>query len=464
MDGFTNRGNQGLLTETPNEGAAADTGANRPGWLAAARVYTDRRVIAILFLGFSSGMPLLLTFSTLSIWLAEEGISKTAIGLFAMVGMPYSLKFVWAPFIDRLHLPLLTRRLGRRRGWAILTQLALMVGIVGLGSNDPANGAWAMAAWALCVTFASASQDVVIDAYRVEILEERQYGAGAAMIVAGYRVGMLASGAGALFLAESFSWFWVYAAMAALMGVGILTILLNPEPEQSRDADTAPGIRTAPIRWLREAVFEPFAEFLRRDGWQPALMILLFVVFYKFGDSLAGLMAGPFYVELGFSKSEIASVSKIFGLGATLVGGFLGGLLVARRGIMSSLLWCGLLQMFSNLMFAIQAMVGHDVTMLAVTIAVENVAGGMGTAAFVAYLASLCNVAYTATQYALLSSLMALARTALSAPGGMLAESTSWVTFFLTTTIAALPGLMLLWWLVKRGIVPRSEAEEGRGR
>ncbi|MDP6689499.1 MAG: AmpG family muropeptide MFS transporter [Alphaproteobacteria bacterium] len=430
---------------------------DRQSWLAAAKVYGDRRVIAILFLGFSSGMPLLLTFSTLSIWLAEEGISKTAIGLFAMVGMPYSLKFIWAPFIDRLHLPLLTRWLGRRRGWAILTQFALIIGIVGLGSNNPADGAWAMAVWALVVTFASASQDVVIDAYRVEILEERQYGAGAAMIVAGYRIGMLASGAGALFLADSFSWFWVYTVMAALMAVGIVTILLNPEP------DAPAGIqvrgRTHPWQWLREAVFEPFAEFLRRGGWQAAALILLFVVFYKFGDSLAGIMAGPFYVEIGFSKSEIASVSKIFGLGATLLGGFLGGLLVARRGIMQSLLWCGLLQMFSNLMFAVQAMVGHDVSMLAVTIAVENIAGGMGTAAFVAYLASLCNVAYTATQYALLSSLMALARTALSAPGGAMAEYTSWVSFFLITTVAALPGLMLLLWLVRQGIVPSSEVE-----
>ena len=430
--------------------------AGGQSWLAAVRVYTDRRVIAILFLGFSSGMPLLLTFSTLSIWLAEEGISKTTIGLFALVGMPYSLKFIWAPLIDRLRLPLLTRWLGRRRSWAILTQVALMIAIIGLGGNDPANGAWVMAAWALFVTFASASQDVVIDAYRVEILEERQYGAGAAMIVAGYRLGMLASGAGALYLAEAVSWFWVYVAMAGLMAVGMLAILLNPEPERGEIDCAAADGRAHPIQWLRDAVVEPFAEFLHRGGWLP---VLLFVVFYKFGDSLAGIMANPFYVEIGFSKAEIASVSKIFGLGATLVGGFLGGLLVMRRGIMQSLLWCGLLQMLSNLMFAVQAMVGHDISMLAVTIAVENVASGMGTAAFVAYLSSLCNIAYTATQYALLSSLMALARTALSAPGGAVAESTSWVSFFLITTIAALPGLALLWWLIRRGIVPKSEAD-----
>ncbi len=431
----------------------------RDGWLSALKVYGDRRVLAILFLGFSSGLPLLLTFSTLSIWLAEEGISKGSIGLFALLATPYSLKFLWAPFMDHMPLPFLTRWLGRRRAWVIVSQLALIVGIVGLGSNDPVTETWAMAGWAVFVAFASASQDVVIDAYRVEILEERQYGAGSAMIVAGYRIGMLASGAGALYLAEAVSWFWVYVAMAGLMGVGILTILLNPEPGRAVSIGTTPERRNA-ISVIREAVFEPFAEFIARGGWQPAMLILAFVVFYKFGDSLAGVMANPFYVEIGFSKSEIASVSKIFGLAATLAGGFIGGLLVARRGIMESLLWCGLLQMFSNLMFAIQAMVGHDITMLAVTIGVENVAGGMGTAAFVAYLSALCNIAYTATQYALLSSLMAVARTFLSSPAGFLAEGTSWVTFFLITTVAALPGLFLLWWLMRRRIVPRSQREE----
>ena len=434
----------------------------RTGWLAAARVYGDRRVIAILFLGFSSGMPLLLTFSTLSIWLAEEGISKGSIGLFALLATPYSLKFLWAPFIDCLELPLLTKWLGRRRGWAILTQAALIVGIIGLGSNDPILDTWSMAAWAVFVAFASASQDVVIDAYRVEILEERQYGAGSAMIVAGYRIGMLASGAGALYLAEAVTWFWVYVAMAGLMGIGMVTILLNPEPDRGDQAglSNAGQQRGAPLKWLREAVVEPFAEFLARGGWRHAAYIMAFVVLYKFGDSLAGIMANPFYIEIGFSKSEIASISKIFGLGATLAGGFLGGLLVVRRGIMESLLWCGLLQMFSNLMFAVQAMVGHDLSMLAVTIAVENVAGGMGTAAFVAYLSLLCNIAYTATQYALLSSLMAVARTFLSSPAGFLAEGTSWTTFFVITTVAAVPGLVLLWWLIKENIVPKSEISE----
>jgi len=434
-------------------------------WAQAARVYTDRRVIAILFLGFSSGLPLLLTLSTLSVWLKEDGVSKTSIGLFALVGLPYTIKFLWAPLIDRMTVPVLTGMLGRRRGWAVLTQLALMVAMIGLGTTNPASDPWATAAWALLVAFASASQDVVVDAYRVEVLDDSQYGAGAAMIVAGYRLGMLASGAGALFLAEAYDWFWVFVAMAALMSVGIVTILVNPEPAPPPRSAAAPALGAGAGslermgRWLREAVIDPFADFLTRPGW---LTILLFVLLYKFGDSLAGVMANPFYLEIGFTKAEIASVSKVFGLGASLAGGFLGGLFVARFGIMASLLLCGILQMGSNLMFAVQAAVGHSVPMLTLTIAVENVSGGMGTAAFVAYLSALCNVAYTATQYALLSSFMAFARTVLSAPGGWLADQTDWITFFVITTVAALPGLLLWWWLVRRDVVPATaEARQG---
>lgn len=430
------------------------------GWLDAARVYADRRVIAILFLGFSSGLPLLLTFSTLSVWLKEDGVSKTEIGLFALVGLPYTLKFLWSPLVDQLPLPPFTTALGRRRGWCVFTQLMLALAIVGLGSTDPLTDPFQTAAWALAVAFASASQDIVIDAFRVEILDERQFGAGAAMIVAGYRIGLLVAGAGALFLAESFDWFWVYAGMAACMSVGIVTILLLPEPERNQTEAAVTGGRRNPLLWLREAVIEPFAEFMQRGGW---IGILAFVLFYKFGDSLAGVMANPFYLELGFTKSEIASVSKVFGLGATLIGGFAGGLLVARMGIMQSLLFCGVLQLVSNLMFAVQAVVGHSIPMLTVTIAVENISGGMGTAAFVAYLSALCNLAFTATQYALLSSFMAFARTVLSAPGGWVADNTDWVTFFVLTTVAAVPGLLLWFWLQRRGFVPRAHAPPATG-
>src|SRR5690606_4933252 len=349
----------------------------------------------VLALGFSSGLPLLLTFSTLSIWLAEEGVSKTAIGLFALVGAPYTFKFVWAPLIDRARLPGLTALLGRRRSWALLIQALLAVAILALGASRPSAAPLATAFCAVIVAFLSASQDVVLDALRIELLQERQQGAGAAVYVMGYRLGMLAAGAGALFLAEVLPWFLVYGAMAALMAVGAVAVLLSPEPTE---AAMPPARRGG--AWLHDAVIAPFAEFLRRPGW---LAILAFVALYKFGDSLAGVMANPFYLEMGFSKAEIAGVSKIFGLWATLIGGALGGLFVARFGIMRSLFVCGVLQMLSNLLFAAQALAGHNIALLTLVIAVENVAGGMGTAAFVAYLSALCNVAYTATQYALLS-------------------------------------------------------------
>jgi PAT family beta-lactamase induction signal transducer AmpG len=425
-------------------------------------VYGDRRVLAILLLGFASGLPLALTFQTLSVWLAEVGVSKTTIGLFALMGTPYTFKFLWAPLIDWLPLPYLTTRWGRRRGWALATQLALMLAIVGLGATDPARYPARTALWALLVAFCSASQDIVIDAYRVEILEEHQYGAGAAMIVFGYRLGMLASGAGALYLAALFGWFAAYGCMAVLMLVGIATVLCTPEPPsplaQMGYQDTAP--RATHVRrqrwqatlraWLRGGVLSPFADFLRRRGW---LLILLFILLYKFGDALAGVMSNPFYLALGFTKVDIANISKLLGLAATLVGGFLGGLLVSRLGIIPSLLVCGILQMLSNLLFVLQAVIGYDLAWLAVTITVENLSGGMGTAAFVAYLSSLCNVAYTATQYALLSSFMAFGRTLLSSSGGWLAEHMGWVSFFLVTTAAAVPGLVLLVWMTRRFVV-----------
>ena len=438
-------------------------------WLKAAAVYSDRRVLAILFLGFSSGLPLALTFGTLSLWLAEEGVTKTTIGLFALVGAPYTFKFLWAPLVDRLPIPLLTRWLGRRRGWAIFTQLALMAAIVGLGTTNPAENPALTALFALLVSFCSASQDIVIDAYRVEILDERRYGAGAAMIVLGYRIGMLVSGAGALYLASFFGWHLTYFVMAALMAVGMMTVLLNPEPagRESREskvqeAKVAAFLAARPhlspragkaLAWLHGAVVAPFAEFMGRQGW---LLVLAFILLYKFGDALAGVMSNPFYVELGFSKIEIANISKAFGLAATIVGGIVGGLIVSRFGILKSLLYCGLLQAVSNLMFAILAMAGHDLTLLTATIAIENLSGGMGTAAFVAYLSSLCNVAYTATQYALLSSFMAFGRTLLSSGGGWLADRVDWVEFFVLTTFAALPGLLLLIWMGRRFAPPTS--------
>lgn len=432
-------------------------------WLDACRVYTNRRVLSLLFFGFSSGLPLALTFGTLSLWLAEVGVSKTTIGLFALMGVPYTFKFLWAPVIDRTSVPYLGPRLGRRRSWAIVTQLALMITITGLGATDPVAQPSLTALLALLVAFCSATQDIVIDAYRVEILEVEQYGAGAATIVLGYRLGMLVSGAGALYVATYVSWFGTYGLMALFMCVGVVTVLINPEPKVRRSQESveqekriARYLENKPhlqgkggrvLAWVYGAVISPFAEFMGRRGW---MLVLLFILLYKFGDALAGVMGNPFYVELGFTKIQIANISKAFGLAATIFGGIVGGVLVSRIGIIKSLIVCGLLQMVSNLMFAVLAVTGNDLVMLAVTIAVENLSGGMGTAAFVAYLSSLCNIAYTATQYALLSSFMAFGRTLLSSSGGWLADHMDWVSFFVLTTGAALPGLLLLLWITKR--------------
>ncbi|WP_025897549.1 AmpG family muropeptide MFS transporter [Sneathiella glossodoripedis] len=422
-------------------------------WFTAISIYKDPRVIAILFLGFSSGLPLALTGTTLALWLREEGLTLTSIGLFANVATPYALKFLWAPLIDKLPIPLLGRMFGRRRGWMILTQICLMLSIIGLGSTDPATNIGLTAIFAFLIAFSSASQDIVIDAYRVEISDEKNMAAGAAAIVFGYRIGMLVSGAGALYLATALDWQMTFNIMAALMLIGTLTILIagepniHIEPQQSVVQQKTTRLN-AYLNWLKEAVIDPFAEFLQRPGWLP---ILLFVALYKFGDSLAGVMSTPFFYDLGFTKIDIANVSKVYGTAATFIGLALGGWLMAASGLYKTLWICGFLQLGSNLMFAIQALAGNDITVLALTVGIENLAGGMGTAAFVAYLSSLCNISFTATQYALLSSFMATARIWFSSPGGWLAEQMGWVQFFLITTIAAVPGLILLWLLTRPG-------------
>jgi PAT family beta-lactamase induction signal transducer AmpG len=400
--------------------------------------------VVIGLLGFSSGLPLLLTGATLAIWMKEAGISNTAIGLFVLVGLPYNLKFLWAPVIDHLRLPYLTRRLGRRRSWTVLIQLCLMVSVLWLGSLDPVQEVGAMAVAALGVAFLSASQDIVIDAYRIESLTQREQGTGSAMTQVGYRFGLLAAGAGALHLAESIDWFWVYGTEALLVTVGLAAILSGPEPAANREREESHATVKA---WLGAAMIAPFTDFTGRRGW---VVILLFILLYKFGDAFAGAMANPFYVEMQFTKGEIANISKIFGMVATLLGVFLGGLMVYRLGILKSLLWAGILQMLSNLMFAVQAAAGHELGLLAVTIGIENLSGGMGSAAFVAYLSALCSVNHTATQYALLSSFMAVGRTVLSASSGWLADSVDWVSFFVVSTVVALPGLLLLVWMMRR--------------
>ena len=430
------------------------------GWREAAAVYLERRVLIVFAMGFASGLPLALSAGTLAIWLTEAGVTLTAIGLFAAVGTPYSVKFLWAPLIDRVPLPVLGKWLGRRRSWMVLIQLLLMAAIAVLGLTRPAEAPYVTALAALAVAFLSASQDVVIDAYRIEILTPGQQGAGAAATQAGYRVGMIVSGAGALYLVDSgLSWSAVYAVMAVLLIAGLVVALRAPEPA------AAPAPRRATFAaQLRDAVTSPFAEFFARNGVQTALLVLVFILLYKLGDAFAGVMANPFYVKIGFSLSEIATVSKIFGVAATLAGVFLGGVAVARYGVLWSLFGCGVLQMLSNLMFAAQAAIGPEVSFLVLTIGIENLSGGLGSAAFVAYLSLLCNTRYTGTQYALFSSFMAVGRTWLSASSGYVADQTDWVTFFIISTVIALPGLIMAVWMVKRLPMARQAGQDIGGR
>ena len=408
-------------------------------------IYTNRKLVIIMLLGFASGLPLLLTLSTLSVWLVEIGITKTTIGFFALVGLPYSLKFLWAPFMDNLQIPFLTKYFGRRRGWILLTQMLLIMSLIFLGYSNPSIDPKLTALAALLVAFFSASQDIVIDAFRVESLEKKFYGAGAAMIVFGYRLGMLSAGAGALYLASFYDWSIVYILMSLQILVGSFAVLIAKEPEQSAliNVEKKKNI----FHWLHYSVINPFRDFMKKGDW---LIIILFVVLYKFGDALVSVVANPFYIEMGFSKIEIANVSKIFGLIATLAGAFIGGIIVKQSGIFKSLLVCGILQMLSNLFYAIQAYIGYNIGFLIATIGFMDLASGMGTAAFIAYLSSLCNIRYTATQYALLSALASLGRTFLSSPGGYLVDTINWIPFFIFTSVAAIPGIYLLVILKKR--------------
>jgi PAT family beta-lactamase induction signal transducer AmpG len=401
-------------------------------------------MLAIALMGFASGLPLLLTTSTLGYWLSRVGTDKTTIGLFALVGLPYALKFLWAPLLDRATIPALGPALGRRRSWALLAQLALIGAIVGLGASDPLDAPRWTAAWALAVAFLSATQDVAIDAYRIEVLDADEQGAGAAVTQAGYRGGMLAAGAGAVALADFVPWPVVFAALAAAVGLGMLGVLIGPEPERPPGpAPPAPGEGE-----LRRAVLEPFRELARHPRWG---LLLGFAVLYKYGDAVAGVMANPFYVDLGFSGVEVASVTKVWSIVAFLPGVFVGGWLVARLGLLRSLFVGGVLQASTNLLFAWLAVRGHDLRFLALAVGSDAFTGGLASAAFVAFLSSLSRGGSTATQYALLTSLMAAGRTVLSSAAGWLADQLGWPGFWVATTLLAAPGLLLLIRLARAG-------------
>lgn len=415
-------------------------------WYQAVEVYFDKRMLVMFFLGISSGFPLALVTSTLSFWLAKSDVSKKAIGVFALVKTPYSFKWLWSPVIDRVKLPFLSR-LGRRRSWAVLTQTLLLMALLGMSKSDPLSSLYFMAICAVLVVIASASQDIVLDAYRIESFETNEQAAGTAIFVLGYRIGMLFSGAGALFLASKIGWNAVYAVMSLGAVIGLVTILCVKEPKAKDIEVKYEGSTSERFKqFLSVAVIAPFKDFMKRDSWK---IILLFVFLFRMSDAYMGPMAYPFYAAMGFSEEEIA-ISRIYGLAATIFGGILGGILANRYSLMRALLMAGILQSVSNLMYVAQYYVGHDPYFLALTISIENITSGIGAACFVAYLASLCNTAYTATQYAILSSFMSLLRDVVSSTSGVLADYVSWPLFFMITTIIGIPGLLLIPYLEKK--------------
>ena len=388
-------------------------------------------MLVAFLMGFSSGLPLLLTLTVLQAWMKEEGVDLTVIGAVTLVGLPYTLKFVWAPVLDRFTPPFL----GRRRGWLLVIQLALMGAVAGLGRTDPLGNPWMVIAAAFAVTFFSASQDIVIDAYRREDLPDRELGLGSSLYINGYRIGMLLASGGGLILADRIPFSAVYLIMAACLIPGVVTTLLAPEPPLPAGAPTT----------LKEAVIDPLVEYFQRNG---ALSILAFILLYKVGDSMASAITTPFYLEIGFSKTEIGAVVKLFGFWATIGGALAGGIAMVRLGIYRSLWIFGVLQALSTAGFALLARIGYSIPLLSGVIAFENLSSGMGTAAYAAFMASITHKRFTATQYALLSSLMGVPRVMASAPSGFLAKHMGWGAFFVFCALAAIPGLLLLYRLV----------------
>ncbi|HME28973.1 MAG TPA: MFS transporter [Pseudolabrys sp.] len=438
----------------------------RPSWFDAAAVYLKPRVLIVMFLGFSSGLPLALSGATLLVWMRESGVNLGTIGLFALVGTPYTVKFLWAPLADALDVPLLSRWLGRRRGWLVFTQILLMAAIVFLGSCNPAIAPGLVALSALLVATASATQDIVVDAFRVESLPENEQAAGMASYVAAYRIGMLISTAGALFLVSAIeaygfdkqaAWRWGYFVMAALVLIGTATALVATEPERSAKADAAHAGKR-PIARVIEAAIGAFKDFL---GHELALVMLAFVVLFKFTDALSGAMTAPFVIDLGFTRNEYAAIVKGVGLAALLLGGFAGGFIARALPLAASLWIGGVLQSVANLAFSALAVVGTNTTMLAAAIIAENFTSAIGTVMFVAYLSALCqNPLHTATQYALLTALAAIGRTYLSSGAGFIAESTGWVWFFVICMLAGIPSLLLLAWLQRHRHFNRLEPKK----
>jgi len=443
-------------------------------WLAALKVYTHPRVVGMLFLGFSAGLPLLLVLGTLSFWLSEAGIARATIGHLSWVGLAYGFKFLWSPLVDRLPLPFLTRALGKRRAWLLLSQVCIAASLLGMANTDPVLNLTHMVFFALAVAFASATQDIALDAYRIEAVEIEKQGAMAATYQAGYRIAMITAGAGALWIAAAYDpseatydfrpWQVAYTVMAALMAVGILTTLIIREPEKKislttteREAHTRERFAAAGLSgwlltataWFHSAVLAPFIDFIQRYKWHAVLMLALIAV-YRISDVVMGVMSNPFYQEMGFTKDEVATVSKVYGVIMTILGAGLGGLLVMRMGVMRTLFLGAVLSAATNLLFVWLAGRGHDVGALVFTISADNLSAGIASSAFVAYLSSLVNQAYSATQYALFTSVMLLLPKFIAGFSGQFVDAFGWASFFTGTALIGVPVLLLIW-LVSRG-------------
>ncbi len=434
-------------TAAPPEPA---TRAPRRSWAATWRVYLEPASLRMLALGFSAGLPLLLVLGTLSFWLREAGIDRTTIGYLSWVGLAYAFKWVWSPLVDRMPLPLLTRWLGRRRSWLLLAQCLVMAGLAGMAFNDPRQALEPVVWCALAVAFGSATQDIALDAFRIESADADRQAALAATYQTGYRLAMIWAGAGVLWLAarsetagltgyQPGAWHTAYLAMAASMAVGVLTVLLSPEPTPRA---LAPA-RNA-LEWLRGALVEPFADFVARYRWQ-ALLVLGLIAVYRISDVVMGIMANPFYVDMGFTKDEVAAVTKIYGVVMTLAGAFVGGAMSMRWGVMRVLMLGAMLSAASNLLFAWLATRGHDLTGLVFVVSADNLAGGIASAAFIAYLSSLTNVQYSATQYALFSSMMLLMPKWLAGFSGRFVDVHGYIDFFVGTSLLGVPVLALVW-------------------
>ncbi|KQP11806.1 MFS transporter [Pseudorhodoferax sp. Leaf267] len=420
-----------------------------PSWAATLQVYLEPATLRMLSLGFAAGLPLLLVLGTLSFRLRGAGIDRTTIGYLSWVGLAYGFKWVWAPLVDRLPLPPLTTWLGRRRGWLLLSQALVVAGLVGMALADPRSGLQPLVWCALLVAFGSATQDIALDAFRIESASTERQAALAAAYQTGYRLAMIWAGAGVLWVVawakqdvdgyQNAAWTTAYLVMAASMAVGVLTVLLSREP--------APRAFT-PARsvgeWLQGALVEPFADFIRRYRWQAALILALIAI-YRISDVVMGIMANPFYVDMGFTEGEVATVSKVYGVVMTLVGAFIGGVMAMRLGVMRVLMLGAVLSAASNLLFAWMAGRGHDIMALTLVVSADNLAGGIASAAFIAYLSSLTNINYSATQYALFSSLMLLLPKFIAGFSGAYVDAFGYADFFTSTALLGLPVLLLVW-------------------